>query len=234
MRLVFTLIVGAICVGFVTTIQIKRQADDGLITSYPFIVAITYNYNIAGNGVIIAGRWILSTATVFTNAPDTAYRAHAGSSNYLEGSTENSVQSVIKHPEYLPQNGPGNNIALAQMKDFFQETKLLQSVNLGINDVPYASTTMATYGGTPYLQELPSKLASDDACVSQLNDEANRKIVQEGLAYCLTLDSPDYALGPADLGAPIMSMNFLYGLYADGYVATRIDIYRIWIHSTIE
>uniref|UniRef100_A0A182WL51 Peptidase S1 domain-containing protein n=1 Tax=Anopheles minimus TaxID=112268 RepID=A0A182WL51_9DIPT len=227
---VCALTICAIFVALVATEQTKRQVGDALIIKYPFIVAITFNNNFAGNGVIVAGKWILSTATVFANSPDTAYQAHAGSSNYLQDSTVNGVQRVIRHPQY---DGSGNNIALAQMNDIFLETQLLKSVDLGINDVPSASTTMATFGGTAQLQEVINALASDESCISQLYDEANKRIVQEGLAYCVTLSS-DYPIGSGDLGAPIMSMNFLYGLYADGLVATRIAIYRGWIQSTMQ
>uniref|UniRef100_A0A182MUQ6 Peptidase S1 domain-containing protein n=1 Tax=Anopheles culicifacies TaxID=139723 RepID=A0A182MUQ6_9DIPT len=233
MKLDCGLTICTICVGLVAAKQTKRQAADPLITKYPFIVAITHNSNFVGNGVIVAGKWILSTASVFANTPDTDYQAHAGSSNYLQDATVNGIQRVLKHPQYNPQQGPGNNIALAQMNDIFLETQLLQSVDLGINDVPTASTTMATFGGTAQLQEVFNELASDEACIGQLNDEANKRIVQEGLAYCMTLSS-DYSVGPGDLGAPIMSMDFLYALYADGFVATRIAIYRSWIQSTMQ
>ncbi|XP_050072796.1 prostasin-like [Anopheles maculipalpis] len=234
MKLLAGLAICAIFVGLVTTERFKRQQDDNaLIEQYPFIVAITFNGNFAGNGVIVSGWWILSTATVFVNPePANAYRVYAGSANYRSGSTENIVQLIIKHPEYMPGQGPGNNIAMARLVNILQQSKLLQSVNLGMNDVPWASTTMATFGGRDNMLEVPSKLDTDETCINQLTDEANKQIVRAGLAYCVTIEA-SYSVGPGDLGAPCMSMNFLYGLYADGLVAMRIAIHRKWIQSTI-
>ncbi|XP_035917486.1 serine protease 56-like [Anopheles stephensi] len=233
MKLVCVLAICAVFLGLVSTERSKRQLGaTGLIEKYPFIVAITYNGNFVGNGVIVSGWWILSTATAFANpTPADAYRVYAGSADYMSGSSENVIQLIIKHPQYIAPS-PGNNIAMARVATIFEESKLLQSVNLGVNDVPSAATTMATFGGRQNMLEVPNRLASDEACIGTLTDEANKQIVRDGLAYCVTIESA-YAVGPGDVGAPIMSMNFLYGLYADGLVATRIAIHRQWIQSTM-
>uniref|UniRef100_A0A182SBP1 Peptidase S1 domain-containing protein n=1 Tax=Anopheles maculatus TaxID=74869 RepID=A0A182SBP1_9DIPT len=196
MKYACVLTVCAVFVGLVATERTKRQLDDtALIEKYPFIVAITYNGNFVGNGVLVSGMWILSTATVLANpTPANTYRTYAGSANYKSGSRENVVQLIIQHPEYT-SSSPANNIAMALMAKLYEETTHLQSVNLGINDVPSSSGTMATFGSGDKMQEVPSSLQSDETCISKLTDEANKKLVGDGLGYCVTIDGP-YALGP--------------------------------------
>uniref|UniRef100_A0A182JYJ0 Peptidase S1 domain-containing protein n=1 Tax=Anopheles christyi TaxID=43041 RepID=A0A182JYJ0_9DIPT len=198
-----------------------------LINQYRFTAAIAYNANYTANGVILNGKWVLSLASVFANGPDTDYQVLIGSPKFLEGATV-YVKRVIKHPEF---DGLANDIAMVEMDHILLETVNAASVDLAINDVDSAAGTMASFGVGDELRESLITLTTDDGCVGKL-DDAHKKIVKDGLAYCVVSVNGDVNEA-RDIGAPIVSASFLHGLLASGGVATRVPRYRTWILSTI-
>uniref|UniRef100_A0A182NJK5 Peptidase S1 domain-containing protein n=1 Tax=Anopheles dirus TaxID=7168 RepID=A0A182NJK5_9DIPT len=233
------------CLSGLTVAQLRVVGGtDADIYSYSFVVGITFQRDLTGNGAIISKRWVLSAASTFYQTPHAAYDVFAGAEDYRGQATWYKVERAFLHPEWI---GWTFNIALVLIRGSFAYTSRVQPINLASSDPDSLQAQMVSFGrnedGTSRLREATFALTSDQSCVDQLTDYYAKLFVLERQGYCL-LPGPGPAKGQwyNDVGAPIVTGNELYAVFAfnenagggnEGAVGTRIAFFRNWIQYTM-
>uniref|UniRef100_A0A182QN61 Peptidase S1 domain-containing protein n=1 Tax=Anopheles farauti TaxID=69004 RepID=A0A182QN61_9DIPT len=217
---------------------------DADIYKYSFVVGITFQRELFGNGAILSKRWVLTAASTFYQTPHSAYHVIAGAEDYFGEAKWFQVERAILHPEWT---GWTHNIALVLISGSFSYTSRVQPINLASSNPDTLQAQMLSFGinehGTRRLREATFFLTSDQNCVNQLTDFFAKQFVEQRQAYCL-LPGPGPAKGQwyNDVGAPLVAGNELYAVFAfnenggggnQGAVATRVGFFRNWIESAI-
>uniref|UniRef100_A0A182SKQ1 Peptidase S1 domain-containing protein n=1 Tax=Anopheles maculatus TaxID=74869 RepID=A0A182SKQ1_9DIPT len=225
--------------------RIQSQAEvvagtDVDIKQHQYVVAIVFFCELVGNGVILAERWILSTASMFYHIPHTKYSVATGTDHYPDQATWYEVDCVYKHPFY---NGLDDNIALVSIEGAIEYTERVKPIALTyISDhTDTLAAEMLWYGTsvnkTIQLRKVTFILTSDQSCVDQLSDQVAKHIITDRAGYCMMPEQGTYrAQWYNASGAPIVVNNELHAIFSfnendGGAVATRLWHYRPWMMS---
>uniref|UniRef100_A0A182NJK4 Peptidase S1 domain-containing protein n=1 Tax=Anopheles dirus TaxID=7168 RepID=A0A182NJK4_9DIPT len=212
-------------------------ASDVSVRQYPFVAALTYTRQLAGNGAIIASRWVLTSASAVYATPDSEYDVAVGV-DHLDARDGKWYQFV----------GWDYNVALVLVRGDIQTGDTIQPIGLGTSVPETLEVKMVSYGknneGTTHLQEATYTLISDNVdCVGLLDEPVAKEVIWQKHGFCL-IPPPGTEQGQwyNDAGAPMVASGELYALFAFseneggtnvGSVATRVSSFAGWIESTM-
>ncbi|XP_058122988.1 uncharacterized protein LOC131293982 [Anopheles ziemanni] len=204
----FLLLIVAISCGLSVTVDSApiSGAKDSPIEGYAFMAIVALYSQIAGNGVIVSTRWVLTAASTFHEGPDTEYCAVIGGSTLRTGTYYRTLR-IYRHPEF---DGSLYNVGLLHLAKELVLGPTINIVHTPRSSPPDMRPVILSFGknseGTTHLQSFKFKLTSDSRCVERLSDVHDKQVILSGQGYCIDeLLQGNRIFEYNDVGAPAIT-----------------------------
>uniref|UniRef100_A0A182PPE5 Peptidase S1 domain-containing protein n=1 Tax=Anopheles epiroticus TaxID=199890 RepID=A0A182PPE5_9DIPT len=214
------------------------------ILEYPFMAAIAFQKQLAGNGAIIGPRWVITSASAVFAPTDSLFDVQVGADSFSGPGSWYEVRAIFKHPEFI---GWDHNIALIHLKGPIKYSDTVQPIELADVFIEQFQVTMLSYGinenDSRHLREALYDASSNNECVQFLTDGLAKQMVMDQRGFCVrALPGTQQGQWYNDAGAPIVAYGKLHGVFAfaetegginQGAVGTRIYAFLDWIRATM-